>query len=77
MPEHQGLCGEGTYATWAEQPREGHKEVDGEDEELAHGANGTMTAVLHKTARRRPIASYCEFATHSQNNQAADGAMVQ
>ena len=22
-----------------------------------------MTAVLHKTARRRPIASYCEFAT--------------
>jgi hypothetical protein len=34
------------------------------DEEFAHEANGTMIAILYKTARRGPIASYCEFAIH-------------
>ena len=53
MLEQQGLCGDGTYATWAEQLREGDQQVDGEDEQFAHGANGTMTASARKTARRQ------------------------
>ena len=63
MPEHQGLCGDGTYATWAQQLREGDQQVDGQDEEVAHRANATMPAVPRKTARRRRIPSYYEFAT--------------
>jgi len=39
--------------------------VIGEDEEFAHGANGTMTVVPRKTARSRWIPSYYEFATHT------------
>jgi hypothetical protein len=38
--------------------------VDGEDTAFAHGVNRTMTTVLHETARRGQVASYCEFATH-------------
>jgi GTP-dependent phosphoenolpyruvate carboxykinase len=63
MLEHQGLCGDGTYTTWTEQLREDNEEVDGEDEEFAHGANRTMTANARKTAPHRRIPSYCEFAT--------------
>ena len=37
--------------------------MDGEDEEFAHGANGTITASACKTARRGRIASNYEFAT--------------
>jgi hypothetical protein len=37
--------------------------VNGEDEEFAHGANVTTTAIACKTARHRRIPSYCEFAT--------------
>jgi len=36
MLEHQGFCGDGTYATLAEQLREGNEEVDGENDEFAH-----------------------------------------
>src|SRR5207253_11234171 len=39
--QQQGLCGEGTDATWAKQLRESHEEVDCEDDEVAHAANGT------------------------------------
>src|ERR1700680_8687 len=39
--------------------------MDGEDEKFAHGANGTITAGTCKTARRRRIASHCEFAPHT------------
>ena len=38
--------------------------MDGEDEKFAHGANGTITTGTCKTARRRRIASHCEFAPH-------------
>ena len=64
MLEHQGFCGDGTYATRAEQAREGDEEVDGEEEEFAHEANGTMTAVPRKAAPHKRIPSYYEFATH-------------
>jgi len=62
--QHQGLCGDGTYTTWAEQLREGNHQMDGEDEEFAHGANGSITASACKTARRGRFASHYEFATH-------------
>ena len=39
--QQQRLCGDGAYATRAEQLREGHEEVDREDDEVAHVANGT------------------------------------
>jgi hypothetical protein len=45
----------GAYATWAEQLREGDKQVDGEDGEFAHGANATMIASTRKTALRARI----------------------
>ena len=40
--------------------------VDGEDEEVAHEANGTTTASARKTAPHRRIPSYYEFASHRQ-----------
>jgi len=42
--------------------------VDGQDEQFAHKANGTMTAVPRKTAPHRRIPSYYEFATHTFNS---------
>ena len=39
--------------------------VDGEDEEVAHGANGTTTASARKTAPHRRIPSYYEFPSHT------------
>src|ERR1700682_1931169 len=41
MFEQKRLCGHGAYATGAEQLRECDQQVDGEEEEVAHGANGT------------------------------------
>ena len=61
--QQQGLCGDGTDTTWTEQLREGDEEVDEEDGEFAHGANRTMATIPRKTAPRRWIPSYCEFAT--------------
>ena len=52
MLEHQRFCGDGTYATRAERPREGDEEVDGEDEEFAHGANIITPVIARKTARQ-------------------------
>ncbi len=65
MLQQQGLSGDGTYPTWAEQLREGDQHVDGEDEPLAHEANGTLTVSARKTARCGQIASHYEFATHT------------
>jgi len=42
--------------------------VDGEDEEVAHGANGTTTASARKTAPHRRIPSYYEFASYRMNS---------
>jgi len=63
--QHQGLGDNCTYTTRPEQLRDGTKKVDGEDEEFAHGANGTITAGACNTTRRRQIASHNEFATDS------------
>lgn len=64
MFEQKRLSGDSPYTTRAEQLREGDQQVDGEDEEFAHGANGTITVSACKTARRVRIASHYEFATH-------------
>ena len=50
--QQQRLCGDGTDATWAEQPRQGDEEVDREDEDFAHVANATILAGGCKTARK-------------------------
>lgn len=65
MFEEQRLCGHGAYTTWVEEFREGDKQVNGEDEEFAHGANATTPAILRNIARHGLIRSYCEFATNS------------
>jgi transposase InsO family protein len=38
-------------------------QVDGEDEEFAHGTNRTKTTSARKTAPQRRVPSYYEFAT--------------
>jgi hypothetical protein len=38
--------------------------VNGEDEEFAHEANSTVTAVPRKAVAHMRILSYYEFATH-------------
>jgi hypothetical protein len=48
--------------------------VDGEDEEFAHGANGTITAGNCKTARRGRIASHYEFAIHKRTRATTEVA---
>jgi hypothetical protein len=69
MFEQKRLCGDRAYATGAEQLREGHQNVDREDEEFAHGTNATMIASTRKTAPHSRIPSYCEFATHRHGNR--------
>jgi hypothetical protein len=64
MLEQKRFCGRGAYTARAEQLREGHEEVDEEDEEFAHLANSTITASPCKAARRGRIASRYEFASH-------------
>jgi hypothetical protein len=59
MFEQKGLRGDGAYATWAEQLRDGDQQVDDEDEEFARGANATLIASVRKTAPHRRIPSYC------------------
>jgi len=43
MLEQKRLCCDGAYTAWADQLREGDQQVDGEEDEFAHGANRTMT----------------------------------
>ncbi len=66
MLEEKRLCGDGSYTTRAEELREGYKQVHGEDEEFAHGANGSTTTGAFKTARQRRSPSNYEFAIHRQ-----------
>ena len=65
MFEQERLRGDGAYATGAEQLCAGDHQVNGEDEDFAHRANGTITTGAFKTARRRRIASHYEFAPHT------------
>jgi hypothetical protein len=67
------LCHDGAQATGAQQFEKGDQQVDGEDEEFAHGANRTITAKARKTPPHRRIPSYCEFATH----RSPDAQMVE
>lgn len=62
MLEQERFCGYGAYTAGAE--REGHQKMDDEDEKIAHGANGTITASACKTARRGRIPSHYEFASY-------------
>jgi hypothetical protein len=61
MLKQERFRGYGAYTARAEQLREGHQEVDEEDEEFAHPTNTTITAGPRKTARRGRIASHYEF----------------
>ena len=52
MLEKQGLCGDGACATWSKEFRESHDQVNGKDEQFAHGANATTIGLADKTARK-------------------------
>jgi hypothetical protein len=58
MFEEKRFRGEGAYATWAEQRRERDEQVDGQDEQISHGANRNIATVPRKTAPHRRIRSY-------------------
>jgi hypothetical protein len=58
MLQQQRLRSDGTYATWPEEFQKGDQQVDGEHEEVAHGANRTMTTSARKTAPHWRIPSY-------------------
>ena len=62
--EQQGLGGDGADATGTKELRKGDQQVDGKDQDVTHRANRTISAGTCKTARRAPIASHWEFATH-------------
>ena len=64
MFQQKRLCGDGSYAARADELRAGDQEVNDEDEQVAHEANGTITTGMCKTARRGRIASHYEFALH-------------
>ncbi len=53
MLEQQRFCYGGAQATGAHEFQEGDQQVDGEDEEVVHGANRTMTVSARKTAPHR------------------------
>jgi len=65
MFEQKRFCGDGPYATWAQQRRERDQQMNSEHEPFAHGANGTIVVSACKTARCGQIASHYEFATHT------------
>ena len=65
MFEQKRLGGDSASAATSEQLRDGDQQMDGEDEDFAHRANGTITTGAFKTARRRRIASHYEFAPHT------------
>jgi hypothetical protein len=73
MFEQKRFCGDGVRAATAEQLRHDDQQVDGQDEDVVHGANGTITIDRCKTARRGWIASHYEFASHRSMNRAAPG----
>jgi hypothetical protein len=56
MFEQKRLCGDGAYAARAEQLCAGDQQVDGQDDEVAHRANGTIAtsgARLHSAGGLR------------------------
>jgi len=55
MFEKQGLRGEGADATRTEESREGDKQMDRQEEQIAHGSNVTTPANPRKTARQGPF----------------------
>ena len=55
---------DGADAAQAKEFRDSNEQVEAEQYKFAHGADGTMIAIVCKTARHRQIPSYCEFATH-------------
>ena len=65
MFEQKRLGGDSASAATSEQLRDGDQQMDGEDEELAHEANGTIAANRCKTARHGRITSHYEFAPHT------------
>lgn len=65
MLEKKRLCGNNVYTTRAEQLREGDQQVDGEDEDFAHGAPATMIAGTRKIAPLSRLPSYYGFDTHA------------
>ena len=58
MFEEKRFRGDGAYTTWAEQLRERDEQVDGQDEQISHGANRNIATVPRKTAAHRRIRSY-------------------
>lgn len=69
MFEQKRLCGDGACAARAEQLCAGDQQVDGQDDEIAHRANGTI-ATSGRNAQRERIASHYEFAPRSRPTQA-------
>ena len=69
MFEQKRLCGDGAYAARAEQLCAGDQQVDGQDDEIAHRANGTIATSGGKTAQRGRIASHYEFAPHRMTSE--------
>lgn len=67
MLEQQRFCRDGADATGTQEFDESDQQVDGEDEEFAHGTNRTKTARARKTAPHRRVPSYYEFATDRIN----------
>jgi hypothetical protein len=65
MLEQHRFCHDHGHATGAQEFRRGDQQVDGEDEEVAHRANGIITISTCKTAHRGWIASHYEFAPHT------------
>jgi len=57
-----------------EESYKGDQQVNGENEEVAHGAGRTMTARVRKSARHGRIPSCYEFASHSQESGAGMGS---
>ena len=57
--QRQRFCDDGADATATEELCEGDKQIDGKDDEVAHGANRIMAGRANKTAPLGRIPSYC------------------
>ena len=69
MLKEQGLCRDGACATGLKEFRESDNQVNGENEQFAHGANATTFSLAGKTAPKARVARHfinspstgCEF----------------
>jgi hypothetical protein len=50
--EQQRFCGDGAGATGAQKFCEGDEQVNCQEQQIAHGPNIAMLAILRKTARQ-------------------------